>query len=55
MSALKEMRRVSKEKELEALLSAENDQCSCYIEVTKQTLEFSPSLKILLKRLYLFE
>lgn len=33
MSALKEMRRVSKEKELEALLSAENDQCSCYIEV----------------------
>lgn len=33
MSALTEMRRVSKEKELEALLSAENDHCSCYIEV----------------------
>lgn len=33
MSALTEMRRVSKEKELEALLSAVNDHCSCYIEV----------------------
>ncbi|CAI0435250.1 unnamed protein product [Linum tenue] len=28
-----EMRRNSKEKELEALLSAEHDSCSCYIEV----------------------
>lgn len=44
MSALMEMRRVSKEKELEALLSAENDHCSCYIEVKKETLEFSLSL-----------
>ncbi|CAA7035333.1 unnamed protein product [Microthlaspi erraticum] len=33
LKALMEMRRVSKEKELEALLSAENDSCSCYIEV----------------------
>lgn len=27
------MRRVSKEKEIEALLSGENDSCSCFIEV----------------------
>ncbi|CAE5960409.1 unnamed protein product [Arabidopsis arenosa] len=33
LKALMDMRRVSKEKELEALLSAENDPCSCYIEV----------------------
>ncbi|ESQ29719.1 hypothetical protein EUTSA_v10023424mg [Eutrema salsugineum] len=33
LKALIDMRRVSKEKELEALLSAENDPCSCYIEV----------------------
>lgn len=33
LKALMDMRRVSKEKELEALLSAENDSCSCYIEV----------------------
>jgi peptide chain release factor 2 len=34
LKALIDMRRVSKEKELEALLSADNDPCSCYIEVT---------------------
>ncbi|KFK35508.1 hypothetical protein AALP_AA4G000200 [Arabis alpina] len=33
LMALMDMRRVSKEKELAALLSAENDQCSCFIEV----------------------
>ncbi|KAG7585483.1 Peptide chain release factor [Arabidopsis thaliana x Arabidopsis arenosa] len=33
LKAMMDMRRVSKEKELEALLSAENDPCSCYIEV----------------------
>ncbi|CAK9328435.1 unnamed protein product [Citrullus colocynthis] len=33
LSALLTMRRNSKEKELEALLSGENDSCSCYIEV----------------------
>ncbi|VVB00080.1 unnamed protein product [Arabis nemorensis] len=33
LKALMDMRRVSKEKELEALLSGENDRCSCYIEV----------------------
>ncbi|XP_020689983.2 peptide chain release factor PrfB2, chloroplastic isoform X1 [Dendrobium catenatum] len=33
MSELLNMRRKAKEKELEALLSGENDPCSCYIEV----------------------
>ncbi|XP_038878326.1 peptide chain release factor PrfB2, chloroplastic isoform X2 [Benincasa hispida] len=33
INALLTMRRNSKEKELEALLSGENDSCSCYIEV----------------------
>ncbi|KAJ4830031.1 Peptide chain release factor PrfB2, chloroplastic [Turnera subulata] len=33
LKALLEMRRNSKEKELEALLSGEQDSCSCYIEV----------------------
>ncbi|CAL1407667.1 unnamed protein product [Linum trigynum] len=33
LRALLEMRRNFKEKELEALLSAEHDSCSCYIEV----------------------
>ncbi|CAI0459661.1 unnamed protein product [Linum tenue] len=33
LKAMLEMRRNSKEKELEALLSAEHDSCSCYIEV----------------------
>ncbi|KAL0558282.1 hypothetical protein IC582_002838 [Cucumis melo] len=33
LNALLTMRRNSREKELEALLSGENDSCSCYIEV----------------------
>lgn len=33
VKALLKMRRVSKEKEIEALLSGENDSCSCFIEV----------------------
>lgn len=33
MSALADMRRSAKEKELNALLSGENDSCSCFIEV----------------------
>ncbi|KAJ3683053.1 hypothetical protein LUZ60_013280 [Juncus effusus] len=33
MRALVEMRKCAKEKELEALLSGENDSCSCFIEV----------------------
>ncbi|XP_011627360.1 peptide chain release factor PrfB2, chloroplastic [Amborella trichopoda] len=33
MKALLKMRRVAKEKELEALLSGEHDSCSCFIEV----------------------
>lgn len=34
LNALLNMRRNSKEKELEALLAGENDSCSCYIEVS---------------------
>lgn len=34
LKALLKMRRKSKEKELEALLSGEQDPCSCYIEVS---------------------
>ncbi|KAK4793977.1 hypothetical protein SAY86_011971 [Trapa natans] len=33
LNALLRMRRISKEKELEALLAGEQDSCSCYIEV----------------------
>ena len=33
MQALINMRRTAKEKELEALLSGENDSCSCFVEV----------------------
>jgi peptide chain release factor 2 len=33
MRALADMRRSVKEKELNALLSGENDSCSCFIEV----------------------
>ncbi|XP_010544200.1 PREDICTED: peptide chain release factor PrfB2, chloroplastic [Tarenaya hassleriana] len=33
LKVLVNMRRLSKEKELEALLSGDNDSCSCYIEV----------------------
>lgn len=33
MSALADMRRSAKEKELNAILSGENDSCSCFIEV----------------------
>lgn len=33
MRALAEMRRSAKEKELNALLSGDNDSCSCFIEV----------------------
>lgn len=33
MRALLEMRRKAKEKELEAILSGDNDSCSCFIEV----------------------
>lgn len=33
MNALLNMRRTSKEKEIEALLAGEQDPCSCYIEV----------------------
>ncbi|XP_031376871.1 peptide chain release factor PrfB2, chloroplastic isoform X2 [Punica granatum] len=33
LNALVRMRRISKEKELEALLAGEQDPCSCYIEV----------------------
>lgn len=40
MSVLIEMRRVSKEKELEVLLFVENDYCFCYIEVIIEILEF---------------
>lgn len=38
LKALLQMRRISKEKELEAMLSGENDPCSCYIEVSLQYL-----------------
>ena len=33
LKALVNMRRISKEKELEALLAGEQDPCSCFIEV----------------------
>lgn len=37
MNVLVNMRRDAKEKELEALLSGDNDSCSCFIEVVPIT------------------
>lgn len=49
MRALIDMRKNAKEKELEALLSEDNDSCSCFIEVA--VLEFPFLLK---KRIIFF-